>query len=249
MSLWEELGGRDAIAPLAGTACRLVESQEQVATTHLVDSLSKQALLEEMLEQTKPPVPEAAAQLDYLLATPFRYPPLRHGSRFGQRTEPGIFYASKREATVLAEAAYYRLVFWEGMTQPPQGKFVTQHTLFGVRYRTARGVRLQAPPWDRHAPLLAHPSDYRVTQELGAAMRSAGVDAFEYTSARDPEKGVNVGLFSPAAFSSRAPSYARHWLCETTGAGVRFYSSHNGKLHQFPRELFLVDGQLPRPAF
>src|SRR5688500_8455099 len=81
---------------LEGEVLRLVESQEQVATNRLVDTLSEQALLEEPLEATKPPVPLAAAPtLDYLLSTPFRYPPLRHGSRFGRRTEPSLFYASR----------------------------------------------------------------------------------------------------------------------------------------------------------
>lgn len=32
-------------------------------------------------------------------------------------------------------------------------------------------------------------------------MRSAGVQAFEYRSARCPERGCNVALFTPAAFT------------------------------------------------
>ena len=70
-----------------------MESQEQVATNRLVATLAEQDLLESMLEASKPPLPKGTARLDYLLATPFRYPPLPHGSRFGGRHEPSLFYA------------------------------------------------------------------------------------------------------------------------------------------------------------
>src|SRR5512142_429329 len=107
---------------LAGTLLRLVESQEQVATHQLVRSLERQAVLEDMLEATKPPWRKGSERLHYLLATPFRYPPLQHGSRFGTRSEPSLFYGSQETRTVLAEAAYYRFVFWHGMRPPPAGK-------------------------------------------------------------------------------------------------------------------------------
>ena len=47
----------------------------------LADSLEEQALLETVLEDSKPQLPPAARRLHYLLATPFRYRP-HHGSRF-----------------------------------------------------------------------------------------------------------------------------------------------------------------------
>ena len=39
----------------------------------LVDSLEEQALLEQVLDDSKPAVPEGCRHLDYLLFTPFRY--------------------------------------------------------------------------------------------------------------------------------------------------------------------------------
>jgi len=47
-------------APLAGELRRLVESQEEVATSRLVSSLARQAVLEDLLETTKPPGATAA---------------------------------------------------------------------------------------------------------------------------------------------------------------------------------------------
>ena len=234
--------------PLGGTLRRLVESQEQVATNQLVGSLERQAVLEEMLDATKPPPRRGSEYLHYLLATPFRYPPLAHGSRFGARTEPSLFYGSMTHATVLAEAAYYRFVFWHGMMLAPVKHYVTQHTLFGAEYQTARGLKLQAPPFVSHRKALTDPGDYRQTQALGSALRAAGVEAFEFESARDAAGGINVALFTPAALAQPAPTFLEAWLCETSGEQVRFYARHGAGVHDFPVASFQVKGKLPQPA-
>jgi hypothetical protein len=233
---------------LAGTLLRLVESQEQVATNQLVGSLDRQALLEDMLEATKPPRRKGTESLHYLLATPFRYPPLKHGSRFGTRSEPSLLYGSLTPQTVLAEAAYYRFVFWHGMVTPPAGKLDTQHTLFGAAYRSGHGLQLQAPPFAAHRAALASPSDYRASQALGTAMRAAGIEAFEFVSARDPQGGLNVALFTPRALARKAPVGQEAWLCELTGERVQFRAAHRRDIHDFPLALFLVAGRLPWPA-
>lgn len=235
-------------ARLAGTLLRLVESQEQVATNQLVASLDRQAVLEELLEATKPPQRKGTEPLHYLLSTPFRYPPLKHGSRFGTRSEPSLFYGSLETRTVLAEAAYYRFVFWYGMAIPPAGKLDTQHTLFGAAYRTGQGLWLQAPPFDQHRAEIASPSDYRASQKLGTAMRAAGIEAFEFVSARDPEAGINVALFTPKALARKTPVSQEAWLCELTGEQVRFHAARSRDIHAFSLEAFLVAGRLPWPA-
>lgn len=245
--LWQACKGPARIGPIHGELMRIVESQEQIATTSLVDDLAEQALLEEMLESAKPPRRSGTEHLHYLLATPFRYPPLRHGSRFGRRHEPSLLYASRRESTVLAEAAYYRLVFWHAMeTPPPGGRLLTQHTLFRANYRTPNGIRLHLPPFSDHAAVLTHPTDYGATQALGTAMREAGVAAFEYLSARDPEHGINLGLFAPQALASRGPLRSANWLCELRAERVSFASG--GQVVEFDAQMFFVDGALPRPA-
>jgi len=233
---------------LAGTLRRLVESQEQVATNQLVGSLAHQSVLEEMLEATKPPLRHGTEELHYLLATPFRYPPLKFGSRFGKRGEPSLFYGSLETRTVLAEAAYYRFVFWYGMVEPPPGKLDTQHTLFGAEYHTERGLQLQGPPFADHSQVLTHLADYGPTQALGASMREAGIEAFEFISARDPERGINVALFTPAALAGSRPVFQDDWLCELTGEHVRFHVAHGREDYDFPLEMFRVSGELPWPT-
>lgn len=240
----------DEVVPgvVSGTLVRLVESQSQVATTRLVSSLDRQALLEEMLEGSKPPLPAAACRLHYLLASPFRYPPLRHGSRFGRRHEPSLFYGAREIPTVLAEAAYYRFLFWQGMAVPPAGRLLTQHTLFGAAYRADPGLRLQDPPFAAHQAVLADRSDYGAPQTLGSLMRDRGMVGFEFVSARDPAAGINVALYTPAALESGAPLFQQAWSCETQAERVGFRAHHDRVLHEFPLDLFLVGGELPRPA-
>ena len=117
-SIWTRCGARANVRRLSGRAWRVVEAQHVTSTRKLVDSLEEQRILEELIEGSKPPPPDEARErgLHFLLFTPFRYPPLRHGSRFATRTEPSLWYGSTRPRTCLAECAYYRLLFVEGTT-------------------------------------------------------------------------------------------------------------------------------------
>ncbi|MBD9499733.1 RES family NAD+ phosphorylase [Pseudomonas sp. BGr12] len=237
------------VAPIRGRLVRLVESQGQVATLQLVDTLEEQALLEELLETSKPRMPPPAEPLHYLLKTPFRYPPLRWGSRFGRRHEPSLFYGALKLETAMAESAFYRFVLWEGMaTPPPSGRILSEHASFEARFQVQKGVRLHLPPFREHEALL-DPQDYSVTQGLGSAMRDAGVEAFEYRSARCPQGGINVALFVPAAFTEKRPRNLMPWLCETTSEYVAFkHAQVPDSPRLYRREQYLVDGRLPHPA-
>jgi hypothetical protein len=248
MDIWAAC--RDAAVPkaLEGELIRIVESQEQIATNALVDSLDEQALLEEMLDANKPPAPPGTAHLHYLLAAPFRYPPLKYGSRFGVRQEPSLFYGSKDLSAALAETAYYRFLFWSGMEQPPPGGgLTTELTVFGAGYRFKRGLCLHEEPFVRFEKQLVDPRRYTDTQELGANMRAAEIEGFEYLSARDPDGGINIALFTASAFSHSSPVWQEHWICNVGDAEVSFYSKgYETRLYQ--KELFLVDGELPAAA-
>ena len=248
MDIWAACRGEVEPERLEGKLVRMVENQEQIATYALVDDLAEQALLEEMLEARKPTLPAEAAGLHYLLATPFWYPPLKYGSRFGARHEPSLFYGSITLGAALAETAYYRLVFWSGMViPPPTGKLTTEHTAFGADYASAFGLRLHVPPFDAFEDRLAAPDYYGDTQLLGQQLRGAGIELFEYRSARDPKRGINVALFTPIAFAGSKPLWQQRWLCDTRGEEVAFYSKEEGA-SRFSLELFSVEGELPMPA-
>lgn len=213
-----------------------------------MDSDAEQAALEAVLDAHKPPVRRGAG-LHYLLFTPFRYPPLRRGSRFGARHEPALWYGSESVRTALAEVAYYRLLFLEG-SRADLGLVETDLSAFQVPVKTRRGVDLTAPAFARWHARLASKTSYAATQPLGAAMRAAGVAAFRYASARDSEGGVNVGLFTPDAFAARRPRVVETWYCAATRAAVecqrRDYFA--AAAFRFTREAFLVRGTLPHPA-
>lgn len=248
MNLWETCQLAAAVQPIGGELWRLVESQEQIATMQLADSLEAQGLLEEMLDAVKPPPPPGSEHLHYLLYTPFRYPPLPYGSRYGRRHELSLFYGAQTQATVLAESAYYRLVFWHGTQTPTPAPIRSEHTLFSARYAAQRGLQLQSGFCSEHRAILIARSDYSATQALGSAMREAKIEAFEYPSARCPEGGTNVALFTPAAFAEPRPLEMQSWLCETDAEVVTFAQPRGRAVHRFPIKTFAVEGKLPWPA-
>jgi hypothetical protein len=252
-SIWTRCAGDSERRPLRLAPWRVVESQHEVSTRKLVDSADEQALLEELVERVKPP-PVGSARQHYLLTTPFRYPPLRHGSRFGTRTERGIWYGSETLRTAFTEVAYYRLLFLEG-TRAPLAPLTASLTAFTVRARTANGVDLVAPPFDAHRDTIASPVAYAETQLLGRAMRAAGVELFRFPSARDPDGGVNVGAFTPAVFGRAAPRRFQRWHCVTTAVAVEFVRRDPSRDRRRPPERervdrvsLLVGGELPSPA-
>src|SRR5688572_11268555 len=210
-SIWTECAGDSEIRPLVLDAWRVVESQHQIATRKLVQTDAEQQLLEELIDGVKPPY-ATRRRLHYLLATPFRYPPLRYGSRFGTRAERGIWYGAESRPTAFAEVAYYRLLFLEG-TKASLSALEVDLTAFRASIRTGRGVDLSAPPFDAHVAVLASPSSYEATQALGRAMRGAGAEAFRYVSARDVQGGINVGAFEPVVFGRRQPRSLETWRC------------------------------------
>jgi hypothetical protein len=229
----------------------VVEGQHVVSTRKLVDSDAEQHLLEDLLETAKPPLPPEPefAGLHYLLAAPFRYPPLRWGSRFGRRTERGIWYGAHELHTAFAEAAYYRLVFLEGTTAD-LSPVLSDVSTFSVPVFSSRAVDLTAAPFAELRGQISSPVHYDESQQLGSDLRAAGVELFRYSSARDARGGACFGVLSPRAFKTRRPSEPEPWYSAATRQAVEF-SRRDVFRHQclrFERAQFLVDGRVPAPA-
>lgn len=247
-SIWTLCAGDSELRALRLSPWRVVEAQHQVSTRKLVDSTEEQILLEELIDRVKPP-DITGGRLHYLLFTPFRYPPLSHGSRFGGRHERGIWYGSLELRSAFAEVSYYRFVFLDG-TRANLGTVTTPLTAFTVGVRTIRGVDLTKAPFDAHRDAISSPASYDQSQHLGDAMRGARVEVFCYQSARDVEKGVNVGVFVPSAFGKAKPRVLETWHCAASREKVDLtksdYFTRRG--FTFPRSQFLVGGALPSPA-
>lgn len=248
-NIWMQCAGDSEIRPLQTVAWRVVESQHEVSTRKLVDSAAEQELLEHLLETVKPPAPEGKP-MHYLLSTPFRYPPLRHGSRFGARYERGLWYGSEQQRTAFAEVAFYRLLFLEG-TEAALAPIIAPLTSFTVRMRSERSIDLTVPPFDAFTDRISARGSYIHSQPLGRAMREAHVDLVRFRSARDTSGGTNVAAYTPAVFRQAAPQRIERWYCTATRDAVDFTQSGVARVrtvHVFDRAQFLVDGVLPMPV-
>ncbi|HKJ93862.1 MAG TPA: RES family NAD+ phosphorylase [Longimicrobiales bacterium] len=248
-SIWTQCAGTSEPASLRLAPWRVVEAQHRTSTRKLVRMDAEQRVLEALIEGVKPP-DATGGRLHYLLATPFRYPPLPHGSRFGGRRERGIWYGSETQAAAFAEVAYYRFLFLAG-TAADLGGVATQLTAFRATVETARSVDLTAGCFAEHRAAIASPTSYRSSQALGADARAAGVEVLRYPSARDPEGGVNVAVLAPSAFGRRRPHGFETWHCVATVERVeaRRLDYFRPGLFAFERSVFLVRGELPAPAF
>lgn len=182
---------------------RAVEAQHIVSTLRLVDGLDEQRVLEDILESTKPEVPAAAAKLDYLLFTPFRYPsPVP--SRFRALGDPGVLYGAETVRTACAELGYWR---WRFLNDSAGLRTLgpAQQTLFQASVKT-RAIDLDRKPYVTEARLWRDPHDYAACQALARSARAAGVGLVRYASVRDPEPGRCGAVLHPQAFSSRRPT-------------------------------------------
>jgi RES domain len=224
-----------------------------ISTLKLVGSLEEQRILEELIERQKPalPKPLQRPRLHYLLFTPFRYPPLPHGSRFGTREEPGIWYGADSLRAVFAEKAYYRFLFLAG-TRAHLTPITVEQTAFTANVDSARGVDLTLAPFDQYEARISSKTRYTVSQLLGQEMRRDGVEVFRYRSARDVEHGTNVAIFTPKAFAYQKPGAYQTWICLAAAKKIEFAQknvSDPARLSfSFSRSEFEVDGSLPAPA-
>lgn len=202
-STWTHIDLASEARSWRGTGWRMVEAQHQVATMQLVDhNLDNQRLLEEILEESKPPLPPEAQGLPWLLSTPFRYPPPPGGSRFRGPDDPGVFYGAEQKITACAEAGYWRLRFWRDSEALRTRSLSMPVTLFRFQATAKRLLDLCAAPFSEFAALLSDPQDYTHTQALARHARETDIEALRYASARQPG-GNCLAVFSPEVFRGR----------------------------------------------
>ena len=215
----------------------------------LVDTLDEQALLEQVLDDSKPAVPEDCRNLHYLLFTPFRYgAPYPRGSRFRRvGLTPGVFYASLEVTTAVAEMAFWRLLFYLESPETPWPANAGEYTAFSVRFSAGKGLDLTRPPLDRDAERWRHPTDYSHCQALADAAREADVAAIRYQSAR--AAGQNVALLACAAFASRSPLERQAWRIHVGTMGVRAICEYPAQRLAFDRLAFARDPRIASLAW
>ena len=221
---------------------RAVETQYKASTMRLTDTLGEQTLLEDILNRSKPPIPEECAGFHYLIYTPFRYAPYPVGSRFrrdGQRE--GVFYGSEKIATAVAEIAFYRLLFFLESPDSILPSAPVEHTVFSVGCDSKRLIDLTLPPLDRDADLWTHPVNYGPCQALADAARTAGIEIIRYESVRDPDGNENCAVLSPCAFSDHRPKNEQTWHVFPGSLSVRAWCENPILSLEFSRDDFTND--------
>ena len=232
-------------APLSGSFWRVVEAQHQISTMKLTDSLEEQQILEDLIEETKPPVPPDGATLDFLLMTPFRYSRQNPwGSRLRRpNAEHGVFYAAERAETAIAETVFHRLRFFADSPETPWPRNASEYTAFSVEVRSDRAIDLTVIPADELTDIL-DPADYRAGQALSEKAREAGIELIKYPSVRDPDHRANLAILTPAAFAKSEPTGRQTWRIYLDGNGARAICEAPSLSLAFERGAFNADPRM-----
>ncbi len=197
----------------------MVEAQHIASTMKLVDTQDEQDLLESLLDDSKPVWHDATQKLDYLLGTPFRYDPLRGGSRFRGQNDPGVFYGAQSVRTAGAELGFWRWKFLQDAKDLDRLEPVA-HTAFRVEVSTTV-VDVRTATFATAAQALHHPTDYVPPQAFARVAREAQVGAIIYCSVRDPQPGWCMALLTPAGFAKARPQApVQTWFLAVTQQAV-----------------------------
>lgn len=196
----------------SGKIWRMVESQYATSTMQLVDTREEHEILEDILEESKPPIPADARGLDYLLFSPFRYAMVSSfGTRFRAEGDPGVFYGGETSATVASEVGYWR---WKFLHDSAGLKRLSPSTFTAFRVTLDhRSVDLRSKPFSRDAMYWEHPSDYSATQEFARTVRQSDAGIIFYKSVRCPVPSFCAAVLTPQAFSRKKPdNVTQSWV-------------------------------------
>ncbi len=228
MRLWNTCAGEKHRTHIETEAWRVVEAQHVSSSRDLVDSIEEHDLLEELLEESKPKIAKIATNKHYLIFTPFRYPPLKYGSRFGRQYEPSLWYGSMDLQTVFSEVAYYRLKFFDDTTAN-LGFSEIPITVFSAYLKSSHGIDLTDHPFTDHQDKISSRQSYEYSQALGTDMRQSGIEAFIFASARASKTvksmGKNIAAFTPEVFIKKDNQYVSNmtnWQCLANKNNIEF---------------------------
>lgn len=229
---------------------RIVEDQSISSTRKLVGSDIEHTILEELIENSKPEIPQEAQLLShYLLSTPFRYSSIPTGTRFAAMHELQLFYASLDLYTAMAEVAFHRLSFLRACRADLSE--TVSRTSFAAKISTNQGIDLLKSPFIKHAAEIISPSSYKFSQALGTTLRAANVEAFTSQSARY-QKGTNANVLHPRALLKNTYADIQKscsaWSCYSTPDIVEFRHRTDTKISTkvFSVNDFWVAGEFPK---
>jgi RES domain len=222
-----------------------VEAQHQVSTMKLTDSLVDQEILEKIIEETKPPIPQGCEGFDFLLMTPFRYSVSNPwGSRFRRPNAPlGVFYASEHPNTAIAEMAFHRLLFFAESPSTPWPQNPGEYTAFASEFESDRVLDLNQEPFIGETALFELAS-YSAGQEFADVARLAKIEIIRYPSVRDPNGWSNLAILSPQALAKPEPVDRQSWRLHLDTNGARSVCESPRFSIAFARDAFAQDPRM-----
>lgn len=197
--------------PYRGNLWRLIEGQYRSSTVRIVDTDAEHAVLEGLLEDAKPPVPEPCRHLDYRLWSPFRYGRYPRASRFRRagRT-PGVWYGAEASLTAVAEAVWGSLRFFAASPGTPMPRGPVEHTAVQADVQAPVALDLTSVEMAGRGAW-SDPDDYGDCLALADAARDEGCEAIRYASVRHPPDGRCVAVLECRAFAQAAPIAVETW--------------------------------------
>jgi hypothetical protein len=248
-SIWTPAALLSSATPLAGRCWRVADTQHLVSTMKLTDSLSEQAVLESLINETKPPIQASGASLHFLLMAPFRDGPFNPlGSRFRRPFSAGVFYAAEHAQTAIAEMSFYRLLFFADSPQTPWPQNAGGFTAFAVNFRSERGLDMGVEPHSND-PAIFELENYAASQAFADKARSAKIEIIKYNSVRDPEHRPNFAILSPSAFANHEPAARQSWRIHLDAYGARAMCEMPSLSIAFEHDVFGADRRIREVAW
>jgi hypothetical protein len=224
---------------------RVVEAQSKISTMKLTDTLAEQEALERIIDDTKTKVPDECRHLGFLLFTPFRYTPYPFDSRFRRSGSlDGVFYAAEATETAVAEAAFYRLLFYAESPSTPWPANPNEHTAFAANVATPRAIDLTRKPFAARRDVWTHLTDYGSCLRLAEAARTAKIEAIRYESVRDPAHRANIALLTCRAFAGNDVVNRQTWHFHLSASGIRAACEAPKQTLSFDRKAFARDPRI-----
>jgi hypothetical protein len=174
-------------------------------------SADEQARLEALLDENKPSYLPGSEHLHWLLKTPLRYPPLRHGSRFGRMIDPGVLYGARELETAMTESAVYLWLFRAAL-EDLGSLAVIRYDRTAIQFELdgASTVDLTTTALAAFHGRISDPGSCADSQALAATLRAEEVELILFDSARRAG-GVNCAALSPAALVPDQTPAQTHW--------------------------------------
>jgi hypothetical protein len=231
-----------------GYLWRIVENQEQAATRSITRSAREQSRLELLLDDNKPAYMPGTEHLHWLLKTPFRYPPLRHGSRFGSSLDPGILYGSRELHTAMTESAVYLWLFRAAplelgpLTRITDGRAALQ---FDIAH--SHCCDLTDGALADYRAQLSDPASYSFSQAVGVQLREQGAGALWFHSARKTQ-GINCAVIDPLAINAATEPRQEHWQLQLDSTTCWWGRSGGESFEVRYDSVAEASGRIPHPA-